>query len=169
MEITGQLVRELLARLHDGPLEEQLLGVLSAVTEMGGAYVVVPPTRGVVDMQQICHVQQNRVQGVDPYTSSHQQQIHRGVSGRWVEEEVPADTHGHVGAQCTRGMNPMCRGVFTVFDSQFNDSLPLQQTRAGAHGETSHLLYTRNEEVHPLSCFEAEVWMDGYSQAFDCF
>lgn len=52
-------------------VEEQLLGVLGTVAEVSRAYVVVPPTRSVVQMQQISSVQQDGVQGVDPYTPSH--------------------------------------------------------------------------------------------------
>lgn len=47
------------------------------------------------------------------------------------------------------GVNPVCRGVFGVFDGKFNNALPLEQTWAGAHGKTSNLLHTRNEEIHP--------------------
>lgn len=43
----------------------------------------------------------------------------------------------------------MCWGVLAVFDSQFNDAFSLQQTRTGAHGKTSHLLHTGDEEIHP--------------------
>lgn len=47
------------------------------------------------------------------------------------------------------GVDPERWGVFGVFDSQFNNAFPLQQTRTGAHGETSHLLYAGNEEIYP--------------------
>lgn len=47
------------------------------------------------------------------------------------------------------GVDPVCWGVFGVLDSQLNDALPLKQTRAGAHGKTSHLLHARDEEIHP--------------------
>ncbi len=47
------------------------------------------------------------------------------------------------------GVDPVCWGVFGVFDGEFNDALPLQQTRTGAHGETSHLLHAGDEEIHP--------------------
>lgn len=76
-------------------LKEQFLGVLGTVEEVGGAYLVVPPARGVVEMQQAARVQQDGVQGVDPHAASHQQQVHGGVGGRRVEEEVAAHTHGH--------------------------------------------------------------------------
>lgn len=84
---------------HNTHLKEQLLGVLGTVAEMGRD-VVVPPTRGAVETQQICAVQQDRVQGVDPYSAGHQQQMHSGVGRRWVKEEVPTDAHGHPGAHC---------------------------------------------------------------------
>lgn len=48
-----------------------------------------------------------------------------------------------------RGVDPVRWGVNGVFDGQFNDALPLQQTRAGAHGETSHLLHARDDQIHP--------------------
>lgn len=48
------------------------------------------------------------------------------------------------------GVDPVCGGVLAVFDSQFNDAFALQQTRTGAHGETSHLLHTGDEEIHPV-------------------
>lgn len=47
------------------------------------------------------------------------------------------------------GVNPVCWGVLAGFDSQFNDAFSLQQTRSGAHGKTSHLLHTGDEEIHP--------------------
>lgn len=163
VEVTGDLVREIPTRLNDGALKEQFLGVLGTVAEVSRAYVVVPPTRSVVQMQQISSVQQDGVQGVDPYTAGHKQQIHGGVGGCRVEEEVPTDTHRHLGAHCAHGVDPVCWRVFGVFYCQFNDALTLQQTWAGAHGEASHLLHARDEEIHPLSRFETEVWMDGYS------
>lgn len=166
VEVAGELVRELPTRLDDGAFKEQLLGVLGAVAEVGGAYVVAPPARCLIEMQQICGVQQDGVQGIDPHAAGHQQEVHGGIRGRRVEEEVPADTHGYPGADCTHGVDPVCWRVFGVFDGQFDDTLPLQQTRAGAHGETPHLLHAGDEEIHPLSCFEGEVWMDGYSQTF---
>lgn len=166
VEVTGELVRELPTRLDDGALEEQFLGVLGAVAEVSRADLVVPPTGGVVEMQQIGRVQQDGVQGVDPDAAGHQQQIDGGVGGRRVEDEVPADTHRHPRAQRTRGVDPVSWRVFGVFDGQFNNALPLEQTRAGAHGETAHRLHAGDEEIHPLSCFEAEVWADSYSHTF---
>lgn len=47
------------------------------------------------------------------------------------------------------GVDPVCWGVLAVFDSQFDDAFSLQQTRAGAHGKTPHLLHTGDEEIHP--------------------
>lgn len=47
------------------------------------------------------------------------------------------------------GVDPVCWGVFAVFNGEFNDALPLQQTRARAHGEASHFLHTGDEEIHP--------------------
>lgn len=79
-------------------LKEQFLSAFGTVTEVNRADVTAPPTRGTAAAQQIGGVQQYRVQRVDPYAASHKQQIHGGVSGRRVEEEVPPDTHGHPGA-----------------------------------------------------------------------
>lgn len=53
-----------------------------------------------------------------------------------------------------RGMDPVCWWVLAVFDSQFNDAFSLQQTRTGAHGKTSHLLHTGDEEIHPAQTAE---------------
>lgn len=82
-------------------LEEQLVGVLSAVAQVGRADVVVPTARGAVELQEISGVQQNGIEGVDPNAARHEQQIYRGVRGGRVEEEVPANAHGHPGAHCT--------------------------------------------------------------------
>ena len=46
-------------------------------------------------------------------------------------------------------MDPVGWGVQGLFDRQLNDPLPLEQARAGAHGETPHLLHAGDEEVHP--------------------
>lgn len=35
-------------------LKEQFLGVLGAIAKVNRAYVVVQPTRGMVEMQEIC-------------------------------------------------------------------------------------------------------------------
>lgn len=48
-----------------------------------------------------------------------------------------------------RRVNPVRWRMIGQFDGQLHDALPLQQTRAGAHGETSHLVHSRDEEVHP--------------------
>lgn len=48
-----------------------------------------------------------------------------------------------------RSVDPVRWGVFGVFDGQFNDAFPLQQTRAGAHGETSNSFHAGDEEIHP--------------------
>lgn len=47
------------------------------------------------------------------------------------------------------GVDPVCWGVFGVFDGEFNNALPLEQTWAGAHGKPSNLLHARDEEIHP--------------------
>lgn len=133
VEVAGELVRKVPTRLDDGALEEQLLSVLGAVAEVGGAYVVAEASRGPADAQHIRRVQQDGVEGVDPDPAGNQQQIHRGVRGRRVKEEISTDTHGHAGAHCAHGVDPVCRRVFGVFHSQFNHTLSLQQPGAGAH------------------------------------
>lgn len=53
VEITGECVRKLFTYLHNGALEKQFLCVLNAVKDVGGAYVVAPPSRGIVHSQQV--------------------------------------------------------------------------------------------------------------------
>lgn len=85
-------------------LEEQFLGVLCAVAEVSGAYVVIPPIGCTVEMQQVGSVQQDGVERVDAHASGHQQQINRGVGGQRVEKEVPAHSHGYAGTHSTLGI-----------------------------------------------------------------
>lgn len=70
----------------------------------------------------------------------------RGVNNIWSHYTA---WHAEGGCPAHRSVDPVCWGVSGVFDSQLDDALPLQQAWAGAHGETSHLLHTRDEEIHP--------------------
>lgn len=82
---------------------------------------------------------------------------------------------------CTHcSVDPVGWWVFGIFDSQFNNSLPLQQTWAGAHGEASNLLHIRDKEIHPAdtqqqnTAFNHSVyWLftlaDVWTWSIDCF
>lgn len=82
---------------------------------------------------------------------------------------------------CTHcSVDPVGWWVFGIFDSQFNNSLPLQQTWAGAHGETSNLFHIRDKEIHPANtqqqntAFNHSVyWLitlaDAWTWSMDCF
>lgn len=119
VEVAGDVFGKTATRIHDGVLrdtetggetsahrhffkthrrahlEQQLPGALGAVAQVHGAEVLAPPTSG---LQQVGAVQQDGVERVDADAAGHKQQVHSWVGGGGVKEEVPAHTHGYLGA-----------------------------------------------------------------------
>lgn len=88
-----------LNEMHTAPyLEEELAGVFRAV-EQSDCPHLIPPSRACPPSEEVSCVPQDGKQGVNPDASRDQHEVSGGVRRLRVKEELPPDSHSHLGVQ----------------------------------------------------------------------
>ena len=146
-----------LNEMHTAPyLEEKLAGVLRAV-EQSDCPHLIPPSSACPLSEEVSCVPQDGKQGVNPDASRDQHEVSGGVRRLRVKEELPPDSHSHLGVQGA------LRGTEKSLQSSVAKALHQTLARSKAecpspaHLSVSRPIFTHSQwlqghELIPLAC-----------------